>query len=346
MSINSKKEVLKFTYSLETILESGIKITKGIKISMAQAKKGKFRDALELIYKEILSGKELYQALGAFPQYFDRTYIGLVQGGEYSGTLAQTFKRLSLILEKRMEMREKIKKAMLYPIIVTFVAFAIISFILLYIMPKFLKLFQGNKVELPKLTQKLLHLSNFFNDNILLIGSFLFFLMVFFIIIFRTPRWLFFFHKITLKLPIIGKFIRDIEIIRFTQGLALLLRSGVNIIKALEIVEASIKNTIIQKELKKVRKSLHSGIPLSKALENTKNFSLLTIQIIKLGEETGALTKLLTHLGNTLDRELENTIGNFIILLEPTIIIFLAINIGVVVLALFLPIMELSQTIN
>ncbi|MCS7151654.1 MAG: type II secretion system F family protein [Endomicrobia bacterium] len=336
-----------FSRQLATLVSSGVPLVQGLSILEDQFESPSFKDVIKSIRTDIESGVSISDAMKKHPYAFSDLYIGMVHAGEVGGILDQVLDRLSLYLEATQELKSKIKSAMMYPIIVSVVAVGAAIVMLTVVVPRFAALFAEMGAKLPAPTQMLVNLSAFIKKWILLfvlIGAAI-------VIVFRrlyktNVKFALKVDTFLLNAPIFGDVIKKTAIAKFTRTLATLVRSGVPILQAMETVAKTAGNKLIEKTILEARESIREGERIAEPLKKSGVFPPMVVQMIAVGEETGALDTMLTKIADFYDSEVSAAIEGLTGMIEPLIIVFLAVVVGGMVVAMYLPMFEITSKIS
>ena len=307
-----------------------------------------FKEVIDSLVDNIRSGGNFSDGLLQHPKVFDRLYINMVKAGEAGGVLGTTLDRLSRFMEKSEKIKGKVKAAMTYPVIIVFVAVAIVGALMVFVIPQFEKIFSGmlKGQSMPALTLAVLAVSNFIKNNIVLtvgIGA---------VGYFAFKAW----HKTVkgtravdwflLNSPGFGPLFLKSSISRFTRTLGTLLASGVPILQALLITRDTSGNVHVSDALNLVHDRVKEGDNVARPLDSTGVFPSMVTSMIEVGEETGALPEMLNRVADTYDDEVDNSVAGLTSIIEPIMIVFMAVVVGTIVIALFLPIVKIIQTLS
>lgn len=342
----SIKEISLLCRQFATMLEAGLPMLTCLNILVDQTENPRLKDAVQNVFKTVQEGTALSTSLRSYPAIFPDIMISMVEAGELGGVMDTVMNRLAVQFEKQHRLNEKVKSAMTYPIVVITFAFLIAGFILTFILPTFVGMFASMKVELPWITRALLALSQFISDYwwallaMLLVGSLLAARF------FRQPEpkeWL---DGMKLKLPVFGPLWKKIAIARFSRTLSTLIRGGVPIISALDVVKRSTGNLKMVKALAESQESIREGLDLSTRLGSSKLFPPLVVKMVAVGEEAGELDKMLDKVADFYDDEVEDMVSRLSSLLEPILILILGVIVGTVVVAILLPMFEVMTKFN
>ena len=344
----SRKELSVFTRQLGTLLKAGMPLLRGLEVLGRQEKNTAFRGVIEAIAGSIKSGSTLSEAMLPHPRIFDRLYINMIKAGEAGGVLDTVLDRLARFLEKSLLLRGKLVTAMVYPVIVLAVAVAILAGLMVFVVPKFQQIFADllKGAPLPPLTQAVLNVSDLVRHNTLAalgLGAATWMAFHFFR---RTPAGARAVDTLVVKLPLFGELILKAVIARFSRTLGTLLSSGVPILPALLITRDTCGNARVAGALTVVHDRVKEGSPVARPLEATAVFPPLVTSMIEVGEHSGQLPDMLNKVADIYDDEVDNAVAGLSALIEPVLILFLALVVGTIVIALFLPIIRIVQLLT
>ncbi len=340
------KDISILTRELSTMVGADLGIIRSLEILEFQLKKDKLKNILINIKKDVTSGEPLAMALSKYPQYFDSLYISMVKVGENSGKLDVIFLRISETLEKKEEIKGKVISAIIYPFIIFMTTMLVIFFMLTFVIPKFTLLFEGANIEMPLLTQIVINISDIMSKYWYLFLFGITLVIVSFKAGIKRKNIRESTDKIVLKIPIIGKFIRKTEMARFTRTMSTLLKSGVSIIEAFDITSEVITNSIIKKVILEAKLSIRDGASIHKPLADSGEFPIMVTDMIEVGEESGTLPLILEKIADFLEIELDESVRNILAGLEPAIILFMAVGVGILIISMFLPLFEISEIVG
>ena len=340
------RDIAVFCRQFATLITSGVSIIECLDILKKQSESNTLKEALGEIYEDVQKGKSLTETLKNYRDIFPLFLINMIEVGEASGNLDKVLERAANHYEKEYRLKQKIKAAMTYPIMVTIVAFMIVVFLITYVLPTFVSLFASVGAVLPLPTRILLKISNIFNNYWYVILGLL--VIIYFLVkqYINSEKGSYQKDMLKLTLPFYKKFYTKVITSQFTRTLGILLNSGVPIIQSLDILSKVVDNKIISDNLEDAKELVKKGNSLSKVLNNMKIFSPMVIQMVSIGEESGALDRLLEKTADFFDNEVENTVNQMASLIEPLIIIALALVVGFVVVSIALPIYELMGKIG
>ena len=334
------KDIAIFCRQFYTMLDAGVPILICLDILSKQIVNIKLRETIKSIKEDVEIGESLSEAMKKYPSVFPKFLISLVASGEASGNLDIIMLRLSNYYEKENKIMNKVKSAMIYPIILSFVALVAVIFILTYVMPTFTELFEGNGTEIPVSTKLLMSLSNGIKENWISIIFLIFIIFISLKIYLKTDNGEYILSKLKLKIPVIKNLNQMIIVTRFTRTLSILTASGVSLINSLEIVSSVSGNKIAEKELITVKDRVMRGDSLYISMNDSKIFPAMLYSMIKIGEETGKLDDILNKTADFYDEELDNTIQTAVSMLEPALIVVMGIIIGFIVISIMLPMFD------
>ncbi len=334
--VNQQKVAL-FTRQFSVMLDAGLPLVQCLEILGEQQEHPAFGAMITKIRSDVEGGASLAEAMRRQPKAFDNLYVNMVAAGEAGGILDVILQRLSVYLEKAVKLKNQVKSAMMYPVTVILIAVGVVWIILWKVIPVFAQLFAGLGGELPALTQWVVSLSNFVASYSLLILAAL--VGVFFAIraYHRTDKGRRVLDGLLLRIPILGEILRKISVARFCRTLSTLTSSGVPILDGLEITAKTAGNSIIEDAIMLTRRSVEEGKTLSGPLGETKVFPPMVVQMINVGEQTGALDQMLSKIADFYEDEVDTAVAGMVKLLEPIMIVVLGAIIGTIVAAMYLP---------
>jgi type IV pilus assembly protein PilC len=346
--IVSTEELAIFTRQLATLLQAGLPLLRSLEVMIRQEKNLRFKEVATDLSDGVRSGNNFSDGLQRHPKVFDRLFVNMVKAGEAGGVMDVVLSRLARFMEKSVKTNKKIKSAMVYPAVVVGVAMAIVGLLMVFVVPSFQKIFKDmlHNRPLPALTQVVINISNFMKGHILItlgIMAAVYFGGKFLL---STKAGKKFLDQAVLATPKVGDFARKANIARFTRTFGTLMSSGVPILQALNITRDTIPNTVVQKALERVHDRVRDGEPLAAPLEQQKVFPTMVTSMIDVGEETGELPEMLNRIADNYDEDLDNSVASLTSIIEPVMIVFLALVVGTIVIALFLPIIEIIKQLS
>lgn len=345
--INAKGRAV-FTRQLATLVKAGMPILRSLEVLARQEKRVAFRQVIEDSADTIRSGGNFSDGLAANPKAFDRLYVNMVKAGEAGGVLDTVLERLSVFQEKAVKVQGKIVSAMVYPAIISCVAISIMGVLMVFVVPKFQDIFTGQLKgkELPLLTQWVVGVANAIRHNILWVLAALAIGAVVFWLFKRSRFGTKVIHWLLLRVPVLGDLFLKAAVARFTRTFGTLLASGVPILQALIITRDTSGNVHIANAINVVHDRVKEGDNVAKPLESTHIFPGMVTSMIEVGEETGALPDMLARIADTYDEEVDNAVAALTSIIEPIMIVFMAVGVGIIVIAMFLPMVELIKTLS
>ena len=342
----TKKDLVIFTRQFSTMIDAGLPLVQGLTILSEQMENKTFKRILSEVVRDVGGGASLAESMGKHPKIFDALYVNLVAAGEVGGILDIILQRLAAYIEKAEKLKGQIKSAMTYPIVVVAIAIIVIAVILIFVIPVFEEMFADFGSALPVPTQVVVNLSRFVKGNFhYMIGALI-------VIVFLFKR-----YKSTtggrkridtlvLKLPIFGSLMKKVAVARFTRTLGTMISSGVPILGALEIVAKTSGNAVLEEVIFEVRTSIAEGQTIADPLSENDIFPRMVVQMISVGETTGALDTMLEKIADFYDDEVDAAVDALTSMLEPLLMVFLGGSIGGLVIAMYLPIFKMAAAMG
>jgi type IV pilus assembly protein PilC len=335
-----------FTRQLSTMISSGLPLVQSLDILSNQLEGNAFRAITRTIKEKIESGSRFAETLREFPNAFDELYVSLVVAGEEGGMLDSILNRLSTYIEKSEKLKKKVKSAMIYPSAIVVVAIGVVLVLLLFVIPVFEGMFSSFGKALPLPTQVAINLSKFVKGYILYAIPVVVALAFVFRRYYKTDNGRRTIDRLSMKIPVIGVLLQKAAVARVTRTLATLLTSGVSILESLSIVAKTAGNRIIEEALMVARTDISEGRSISDPLRESGVFPPMTVQMIQIGESTGALDSMLNKIADFYEEDVDNMVGNLTALIEPVLMVFLGIVLGALVIAMYLPIFQLGSVVG
>ncbi|MBU2026042.1 MAG: type II secretion system F family protein [Proteobacteria bacterium] len=339
----SEKDVVIFARIFATMINAGLPLIQCLDLLGKQEQNKTFAKVIGAIKEDIEGGSTLTDALRKYPKIFDNLFVNLVAAGESGGILDVILQRLSGYMEKAMKLKSTVKGAMTYPIIVGVIAVVIIGGLLIFVVPMFQKMFEGMGGSLPAPTQFLVDLSQFLQDYYLYMGAFMVALYFGFKRFYATEKGTLVVDALVLKAPIFGPLLKKVAVAKFTRTLSTMMQSGVPILEGLGIVSKTSGNKIIEIALMKTRQSISEGKTIAEPLMETDIFPAMVVQMIAVGEATGALDTMLAKIADFYDDEVDAAVGALTAMLEPLLMCVLGPAVGFVLIAMYLPIFQAAS---
>ena len=336
------RDLTTFTRQLSNLLESGLTLYRALTVLHQQAENKRLQRIVQDIANMVMEGKSLSESLRSYPQIFNNMYVSMIRAGEISGALEKVLNRLADFGEKQEDIMAKVQTAMAYPILMATVGAGTIVTLFIFVIPKLVSLFEDMGQILPLSTKILIFISDFFlNFWWLLLAITLF---VFFAIrrSLFTAKGKHAYDHFKLGLPVLGEFFKRVQIANFSRTLGTLLANGVPILQAMDSVSQTLENEVLKQELKRIAREIREGSTLAKGIKKTKYFPILVANMIAIGEEGGALEGALLKVAETYEREIDHSIKLLTSLIEPVMILGIGSIIGFIVIAMLLPIFQIS----
>ena len=342
------KHMMIFTRQLATLVDAGLPLLRGLHVLQRQEKNAQFRGALNGMAESVESGSTFAEALAQHPKIFTNFYINMVKAGEASGALHTVLIRLAEFMEKSQKIRNKVKGAMVYPIVVMVMAIVIMGILMVVVIPKFKSIFEDllQGQPLPPLTQFVIGASTLIADKGLWLLVVLIPLIIVLRLLAKTAKGRVVMDTVKLKSPVFGQLVRKTAISNFTRTLGTLLTGGVPILQALNIVREVTGNAILARAVAQVHDSVKEGETIVSPLEASGVFPGMVVSMIQVGEETGALPEMLMKVAETYDDEVDTAVEALTSIIEPIMIIFLAIVVGTIVIAMFMPLVSIISNMH
>lgn len=347
---NNKKitqgDITVFSRQLATMIESGIPLVQSFDIVAKGQTNTRLKNLIETIKQDIETGLTLSESLGKHPAYFNDLFCNLVDAGEKSGSLDIMLDKVATYKEKTETIKKKIKKALTYPMAIIVVALLVTSGLLIFVVPQFETLFKGFGADLPAMTQAIVSMSKFVQSYwYLIFGSIGGAVYAFIYAQNHSKDFAQTIDKFLLKLPVVGTILEKASIARFSRTLSITFAAGLPLVEALKSVSGATGNIVFAKATDQIREEVSTGQQMNVAMENTHLFPNMVIQMIAIGEESGALEKMLSKVANFYEEEVDNAVDSLSALLEPIIMCILGVLVGGLVVAMYLPIFKMGTAI-
>jgi type IV pilus assembly protein PilC len=337
----SQSDVTIMTRQLATLIVAGLPLLRALELITKQERNPAFKAILANVAESVSQGNNLSEAMQAHPKVFDKLFVNMIRAGEAGGVLDKVLDRLAKFREKAERIQKKVKSAMVYPGVVMSVAIIIVYILMVKVVPSFQKLLDGQKTQMPPLTKFVIGISQLLTvywwaTPILVFGIYA-----------GLKAWLStdkgkeLFDRIIFRLPKVGAFVQIVSVSRFARTFGTLMASGVPILQSISITRDTLDNVVIAKSLERVHDRVRDGEPLSVPLEQSGVFPQMVTSMIQVGEETGQLPEMLNRVADIYDEEVDNAVTALTSIIEPVLIVFLAVVVGAIVLAMFLPLIAL-----
>ena len=336
-----------FTVQLATLTEAGIPIVKSLTILEGQMRPGPFKSVLQELTEDVSGGTPLSEAMGKHGRCFDPLYASMVRAGEAGGVLDRILNRLAAFREKAAEMRAKVVGAMIYPLVVVTVAAIVVGAVILFVIPRFEEIFRTFDIELPEVTRILLDSSSFAARRwYVVFGIPAGLAMIHTLLLRRSQPYRYRVHALLLRLPAIGSLINRAMVAGFSRTFGTLIQAGVPHLEALAIVRDATANEVLIEGVESIRRTVREGEGIARPMGETGIFDDLVTNMVDVGEETGELDNMLLKVADAYEKAVDRRIEAMFKLLEPALLILMAIFVGFIVIALFLPLMEIMNSIG
>ncbi|MGA0332926.1 MAG: type II secretion system F family protein [Kiritimatiellia bacterium] len=342
------KQLMALTRQLATLVNAGLPLVRGLQVLGRQEKNPLLKRSLSEMSDAIESGSNFAEALVQHPKIFDKLYVNMVKAGEVGGVLDKVLLSLAEFMEKVQKIKNKVKGAMIYPIVVLSLAVGILAFLMIFIIPKFQKIFEDimQGKPLPWLTRQVV----VFSENFVVIGPILIVVAIMLSIVLKfakkTKKGAYAIDWTKLHTPLFGPLFMKSAIGRFTRTLGELMDSGVPVLQALTIVGETSGNAVVENAVHEVHDAVKEGENIAPTLESTHIFPPMVISMVEVGEETGELPQMLKRIADNYDDEVDNAVAGLTSVIEPLLIVMLAVIVGVIVIALFLPLIGIIEGLN
>lgn len=340
------KVLTAFTRQLATLVDAGLPLLRGLRVLEKQERNSTLRGILGELALAIEGGSTFSEALAQHPRVFNRLFVNMVKAGELGGVLEVVLKRLAEFSEKAQKIKGKVKSAMFYPTAVLIVASGILTLLLTFVIPRFQDVFAGMNIKMPKFTLIVLAVSNAVKNHFITTAMGVAAFVVVFLLCLRTKIGRRIWDKFKMKVPILGPVVSKVAIARFSRTLGTLVSSGVPILQALTIVKETAGNVIISNAVGGVHESVKEGETITAPLEGSGVFPPMVVSMVDVGEQTGALPEMLLRIADSYDEEVDNAVSAMTSLLEPIMIIFMAVLVGSIVVAMFLPLIAMISQLS
>ncbi len=342
----NQKALVTFTRQFSVLQDAGLPVLRSLKILEKQMKPGVLKNALMDVVDDVESGSTLSEAFGKHPKCFDRLYVNMIKAGEAGGALEVILRRLAEFKEKAQSLRRRVTGAMVYPVVVVLVAVLILSGIMIFIIPKFQKIFDEFHLTLPAITQMLINTSKWFVRYwyVLPLIPVAIWLVLKLIRLNKTGAYII--DRVTLFIPVFGALVEKTVVARTTRTLGTLIASGVPILEALAIVRETSVNTVFERMYQHIYDSIREGETIAQPMKESHLVDDMVVNMVDVGEETGDLDGMLNKIADVYDEEVDVLVEALISLLEPVMVVILGLVVGTIVIALFMPLLGLLEGLS
>lgn len=337
------KQLMVFTRQLATLVDAGLPLVRSLEVLDKQEKHPSLKRALREMADAIQSGSTFAEALAQHPRIFNKLYVNMAKAGEVGGVLDQVLVRLAEFMEKAQRIKNKVTSAMVYPIVVMVMAVGILTFLMIFIIPKFKEIFSEllEGQALPALTQFVMNISQLMTTRLPYLVLAIIVLVAAFKVASKTKWGAYMLDHLKLRMPVFGVLVRKTAIGRFSRTLGTLMTSGVPVLQALNIVRDTSGNEVLARAVSQIHDAVKEGDNMAPPIEASKVFPPMVVSMVQVGEETGELPEMLMKIADTYDDEVDNTVAGLTSVIEPLLIVFLAVIVGTIVIALFLPLVSI-----
>ncbi len=346
------KDMMIFTRQLATLIEAGLPLLKSLTVLSKQEENSALKHAISSISDSVSGGSTFSESLSQHPKLFNKLYVNMVRAGELGGVLEIVLERLAEYMEKANKLKNKIVSAMMYPMIVMFITVAILVFLMVVVVPKFRKMFEGQNLEMPAISRAVFGFSDTMIATKFGVPVIVWIMLVVGIAIVAFKAWIstkngrFSIDGFKLKMPLLGDLQCKSSISRFSRTLGTLVTSGVPILQALKITGDTSGNAVVSKAIDQVHDAVKEGESIVTPMQASHVFPPMVISMVDVGEETGRLPDMLLKIADVYDDEVDNSVNALTSVLEPIMIVFLALVVGTIVFAMFLPLMEMINSMD
>ena len=348
-SVIKKKQLTVVTRQLAILLDAGLPLIRSLRTLERQSRDVMVKNVLGKVAVSVEGGATFSESLAQHPKSFDKLYLNMVRAGEAAGKMEIILDRLASFMEKAARIMGKVKSALTYPCVVLGVALLITAGLMVFIVPKFEKIFAdllGEGTELPALTQVVIAISRWMQGNVLALVGIIIGIVIAFKLAVKTKQGRYAVDFAKYKMPLFGPIVSKTAISKFSRTLGTLMGSGVPVLSALQIVRDTAGNELVSNAVQQVHDAVKEGEPMAAPLAATKIFPEMVISMIEVGEETGKLAEMLNKIADTYDEEVDNAVGSLTSMIEPLMMVFLAVVVGGIVIALFSPMIKIMEKMN
>jgi len=342
----STKDIVVFTRQLSTMIDAGLPLVQGLEILASQQDNKTLKKILLDTKSDVESGSTFADALKKHPKQFDRLFCNMVAAGEMGGILDDVLKRLADYMEKALRLKRKVKGALTYPIIVLAISALVIGVILIFVIPVFEQMFADFGGALPVPTQMVVNLSNFVKSYSLVIIGVSVVMVFLFKKYYKTEKGRRLVDRLLLKSPVFGPLLRKVAVAKLTRTLGTLINSGVPILEALNVAAGTAGNKMVEEAIYNVRSSISEGRTIAQPLAESGIFPAMVVQMVSVGETTGALDQMLNKIADFYDEEVETAVDALTSMIEPFMIVFLGGTVGSIIVAMYLPIFAMAGVVS
>jgi len=345
----TNEDISVFTRQMSTLIQAGLPLLRSLEVMIKQQEKTpKFKSMLETVAEKVSSGGTLSDGLAMYPKTFDKLYVNMVKAGEAGGVLDLVLTRLAQFQEKSIRTIKKVKSAMIYPSVIMFVALAIVTLLMMVVVPQFESIFEQmlRGAPLPGPTQIVVDISDLFSSNPILVLGGMAGVVIGVVLLKKTKQGAKGFDWLGLHVPVVKDVVSKSNISRITRTFGTLLSSGVPILQALQITGDTLTNVFFVKAMTNIHNAVRDGESMAVQMDREPVFPTMVTSMVEIGEETGELPDMLTRIADNYDEDVDNAVAGVTSLIEPVMIVFLAVVVGFIVIALFLPIVSIIENLG
>jgi len=342
----TQKDIVIFTRQLSTMIDAGLPLIQGLEVLASQQENETFKKILLDTKSDVEGGSTFADAMKKHPKQFDRLFCNMIAAGEMGGMLDDVLKRLADYMEKALRLKRKVKGALTYPIIVLAISALVLGIILIFVIPVFEKMFADFGSNLPIPTQMVVNLSNFVQSYFLVMIGVVVVMVFLFKKYYKTEKGKRVVDRLILKFPVFGPLLRKVAVAKLTRTLGTLIDSGVPILEALNVAAGTAGNKVVEEAIYSVRSSVSKGRTIAQPLGESGIFPAMVVQMISVGETTGALDQMLNKIADFYDDEVETAVDALTTMIEPFMIVFLGGTVGSIIIAMYLPIFKMAGAIS
>lgn len=342
----SMKQLLIFTRQFATLINAGIPIVDGLRILSESTTDKVLKEAIVQIKASVETGRRLSDSMSQHPRAFSAFYINMIRAGEEAGIIDTILSRLSTYLEKSEKIKNQIKSAMVMPAVILLLALAIVSGILVFVVPKFQEIYKSSGKELPAITQSMINFSDSIRNNGFIIAGVIFAVVVSVVGYIKSPEGKKNFDKLIINAPLFGPVVQKAGVAKLSRTMSTLLSSGITMLEAIDIAASTTGNYVLEMALKACKESISVGKPFHLPLARQKEIPQMVAQMVAIGEQTGALDSMLSKVADFYEDEVENSIRAMTSLIEPFLMVTLGGIIAYIMIAMYMPVFQLGDTIG
>ncbi|MCK4905609.1 type II secretion system F family protein [bacterium] len=342
----SNEDIALFSHQLASLIKGGLPLLSSLNAIAEQMGSHHLRRVVLGLAESVKEGKSFAESLSLFSRVFSPIYINMVKSGEETGSLAEILLRISALMRESINLRNKVRNALIYPVVIGFVSMGVLIFLMIVVVPTLSGLFEQMNRTLPPLTLGLINVSNFLKDYWIIVLSAVVILIVLFVWLLHIKKTRKKIDNLKLKIPIIGEIMRKSLVANFARTVSTLRKGGVTIITSLELAKDAVRNEVMSEAIYQAKEDISRGDSMSKALRRSGVFPPLFLHMVEVGEKSGNLEHMLDDISNSYEEEVTMALNKFTTLLEPLVIITMGLIVGIIAVSILLPIFEMNQIIG